>query len=311
SRLREFGPDQLTELLLARKVVRIALMRSTLQLVSARDCLQLRAILASDLIRLLPRALRDGPDLAAIGQLARQHLEQRPTSFAELGPVLAARFPELAAADLNRIARSVLALVQVPPRGVWGRSGTAAHTTAEHWLDARLPEPGKPDELVRRYLRAFGPASVADLTAWSGMAGLGAVVRRLQPELACYRSERGQRLFDVSDGLLPDPATVPPVRIIAEFDNLLLAHSDRARIFADEQRARIITTNGLVSSTFLIDGFVAGTCRLRREPGRATLSVTPFATLRRAHRRALLAEADRWLAFATPDSSRSEIQFVE
>ena len=42
----------------------------------------------------------------------------------------------------------------------------------EEWVGAAMREPDVP-ELVRRYLRAFGPASAADVTAWSGVTGSG------------------------------------------------------------------------------------------------------------------------------------------
>ncbi|MDQ2957542.1 MAG: winged helix DNA-binding domain-containing protein [Actinomycetota bacterium] len=307
SRLAGFVPKELSTLLLDRRVVRIALMRSTLQLVSARDCLALRPILQADLVRVLPPQLRNRVDLAEIVERARELVDERPVTFAELGRTLAGHFPDVSPDDLSRIARNSLALVQITPRGVWGSAMTATHSSAESWLGRPLDSNSCPDELILRYLRAFGPATVADIAAWSGMAGLRPQLERLRPRLRSFVNPRGQELLDVVDGLLPAADQPVPVRIIAEFDNLLLAHADRDRIFAGADRMRFISVNGLVSSTFLIDGFVAGTCKLSRSKGTATVTFRPFTKLRKVDRAALQVEGARLIDFGAADADRTEV----
>ncbi|MGI8667268.1 MAG: winged helix DNA-binding domain-containing protein [Jatrophihabitans sp.] len=311
SRLVDFEPDGLARLMQRREVVRIALMRSTLQLVSARDCLQLRPILAADLARALPAPLREHPERAAIAERARAALQRQPRTFAELGTLLAAATPQLSPQlspqDLCRIARNSLPLVQITPRGVWGQSMAATHTTAEAWLGRPLATGSDPAGLIRRYLTAFGPATVADLAAWSGMAGLRAHVERLRPELRSFSNERGQELLDIADGPLPDPDTPAPVRILAEYDNLLLGHADRSRIFDDAHRSRFMSVNGIVRSTFLIDGFVAGTCALSHAGRQSTATLQPFGSLRPRDATALRELAARLLAFAAPPANRRQV----
>ncbi len=310
SRLARFTPAELSRLLLDRGVVRIALMRSTLQLVTARDCLALRPVLRADLLRVLPPALRSHPNSGKIANEAMHILEQQPRTFAELGRLLARNHPELAGDDLCRIARNLLALVQVTPRGVWGQSMAATHTTAEHWLDAAQAVSDEPDQLIMRYLSTFGPATAADFAAWSGMSRVGDHFRRLAPQLATYRNERGQVLFDVPEGVLPDPGTPIPVRILAEFDNVLLGHADRSRVFDAEHRRHFMSINGLISSTFLIDGFVAGTCRLSRESGTATATLQAFGSPPKQHRIALRMQAERLLVFSDPDAAKHQVRFA-
>ena len=158
------------------------------------------------------------------------------------------------------------------------------------------------DDLVRRYLGAFGPASVADVQAWSGLTRLAAVMTRLRPGLACWRDERGVELFDLPDSPRPDPGTEAPVRLLGGFDNVLLSHADRSRVLGDLDHRRVMTSNGLVRPVVLVDGLVAGTWRIDRVGAhRAVLTVTAFSPLSRPTRSVLATEAAGALAMAEPD----------
>jgi len=296
SRLEGFRPEDLAGLLLDRSVVRIALMRGTIHLVSAPDCLLLRPLVQPVLDRavtVLGRQL-EGVDRAALAAAGRDLLEQRPLTFSELGAQLAQRWPGCPVNALAQTVRAAVPLVQVPPRAVWGRAGQAAHTTAESWLGRPLETGATLDQLVTRYLAAFGPATVRDIQAWSGLTRLGEVVNRLRPGLRAFRDEQGAELFDLPDAPRPAPDTPAPVRLVAEFDNLILSHADRTRVITDEHRRTVIHGGGMVEATFLVDGFVAGLWRVER--GR--VRTEPVAPLPRVWRREVADEAERleaWL----------------
>lgn len=313
TRLDRFDPEQLGRLVTDRQVVRLALMRGTIHLVTARDGLMLRPLVQPVLTRTFNanhgKRLVD-VDHASVAAAARQFLEEEPLTFAQLGARLAPRWPDRDPAALAQAARALLPLVQVPPRGVWGASGPAAHTTAESWLGAALePEPS-PEAMVVRYLAAYGPATVQDIQAWSGLTGLRSVVARLADQLRPFRDEQGRTLLDLPDAPRPDPDTPAPVRFIGEFDNLLLSHADRARVITEEHRRAVFTINGIIRATILVDGVVRGRWTITREAGTATLVVQPFAELTRADRSALTEEGARLLAFAAAEADSHDIRFA-
>jgi hypothetical protein len=317
SRLDGFLPEDLATLITNRSVVRIALMRGTIHLVSARDCLPLRQLVQPAIERGMRGAF--GKQLAGVnpGELAaagRRLVETEPMSFAQLGQALAARWPDHPPAALAQGVRTFVPLVQVPPRAVWGRAGQSLHTSAEHWLGRRHPSGGSaypvpaadPAELaglVTRYLGAFGPATVRDVQAWSGLTGLKAVLEQLRPSLVTFRDEQGTELFDLPTAPRPGADAPAPVRLVAEFDNLVLSHAERSRVVTPEATRRLYTVNGVIPGAVLVDGFVAGMWRLARTRGEATVTIEMFGPVRRgdaAQRDALTAEAERVLAFGAP-----------
>jgi hypothetical protein len=312
SRLAGFQPADLAELLVSRQVVRIALMRGTIHLVSARDCLMLRPLVQPVLDRSLPAIFGKqlaGLDAGALAAAGRALVDAEPRTFSELGGLLSPDWPGYAPTALAQGIRALVPLVQVPPRAVWGAAGQARHTSAEAWLGRRMDPGPSPDVLVTRYLAAFGPATVADVQAWSGLTRLGEVVDRLRPGLRAFRDERGRELFDLPDAPRPGPDTPAPVRLVAEFDNLILSHADRGRVVSDDNRLRLYSRNGIFPGTVLIDGFVGGMWRLARSRRTAVLTVELFGPVPSPDRDAVGEEAQRLLRFAA-DGDSHEIRFA-
>ena len=306
SRLGDFRPDELAGLLTGRQVVRIALMRGTIHLVSARDCLTLRPLVQPVLDRALTAILgqrRAGVDTQALAAAGRALAEQEPRTFSELGRLLGRQWPGHRADALAQAVRALVPLVQVPPRAVWGAAGQARHAPAETWLGQPLDRTASLDTLLTRYLAAFGPASVRDVQTWSGLTGLREVADRLRPGLRTFLDENGTELLDLPDAPRPAPDTPAPARLVAEFDNLILSHADRSRVIDEQARARIFTPNGVFPGTVLVNGFVAGTWRIDRSAGAATLTVEPFGKMTLKDRDAVSAEAMRLLAFAAPGAA--------
>jgi len=313
SRLGGFRPEDLAMLLTDRSAVRIALMRGTIHLVSARDCLPLRRLLQP----VLDRGLRgsfgkqlSGVDPAAVAVAGRQLVESEPMTFSRLGVALARYWPDHSPAALAQAVRAHVPLVQVPPRAVWGRAGQSLHTSAEHWLGQAAPagpaQPEAPAGLVIRYLGAFGPAAARDMAAWSGLTGLRAALDQLRPSLVTFRDEQGAELFDLPSAPRPDEQTPAPVRLVAEFDNLLLSHADRTRVVHPDHLKRFYTINGIFPGSVLVDGFVAGMWRLAMTRSAATLTVELFGSTRA--RDEVAREAGRMLEFCASGISH-DIRF--
>jgi Winged helix DNA-binding domain len=262
SRLRAFDPAELSELLESRRAVRGGLMRSTIHLVSARDCLLMAPLVAPLRARTFWPGFGDGLRGAEVDEVVaagREHLAAAPRTRAELSEHLAARWPDSDPIALAHAATFHLPIVQVPPRGMWGRTSQATWALADDWLGAPLVDDPQPDELVLRYLAAFGPATSADVRTWSGITGLRPVLDRLRPGLRSFRDERGRELLDVPDGLIADPDTPAPPRFLPEFDNLTLSHADRSRVLDDRSPDY---RRGSVVGTLLVDGFARAAWRV-------------------------------------------------
>ncbi len=315
TRLEGFRPDELSRLILDRRAVRIALMRNTVHLVSARDCLTLRPLVQPVFDRGLystraNRAGIEGVDIEALVAAGRALIEARPRTARELGGLLRERWPEHDPATLARAIRHLLPLVQVPPRGVWGKSGQTTHTTAEAWLGRPLDPAPSLDEMVLRYLAAFGPATVKDVQTWSGLTRLGEMLERLRPRLCSFRNENGKELFDLPDAPRPDPDTPAPPRFLPAFDNLILSHNDRTRVIANDYRKIIASKNGMVPATVLVEGFVRGTWKTERTSRKVTLVIQPFESLPRSDRDALAEEGEQLVRFTGEDAEAFEVRFT-
>jgi hypothetical protein len=316
TRLEGFRGDELAKLISDRAAVRASLMRATIHLVTAADFVAMRPVVQNVLARgyagsPFGRHLA-GLDVAELLAAARVLLDEKPRSRAELSALLTGRWPDHDATSLAYAATYLMPMVQVPPRGIWGRSGPVAWTTAESWLGRSVGSDSAPDSIVLRYLAAFGPATVMDVQAWSGLTRLREVVERLRPQLRAFRDDRGRELFDLPDAPRPDPETPAPPRFLPEYDNLLLSHADRSRVIVGNTLGSpsvpLFPGNGGARGTLLVDGFWQGVWKIARGPDSALLVVEPFIQLSKTEVAAITAEGVRLLAFAADDVGRHDVQ---
>ncbi|MEX2406423.1 MAG: winged helix DNA-binding domain-containing protein [Actinomycetota bacterium] len=294
-----------------RRAVRMGLLRATLHLVTARDALSLRSVIDPVIQRVLHSQSPFGRRLAGLNvdeliSVATRLLEERPRTRAELAPLLAERWPDHDAPSLSYAVTYLLPLVQVTPRGIWGQRGPSAFTTVQHWLGRPLETSIEPDEMVLRYLAAFGPSAVADVQAWSGLTGVRTVIERLRPGLRTFRDERGRELFDVPGAPLPDEDTPAATRFLPEYDNVLLGHKDRSRMVAVS--VRLWTEVGWGS--VLVDGFGSARWKVEWEKDKAVLRIEPFRKVSRAEKAGVSEEGERLVSFVAGDAGSHDIRFA-
>ncbi|OON72215.1 winged helix DNA-binding domain-containing protein [Streptomyces tsukubensis] len=292
SRLHAFAPGLLDQALTERHVVRTHLMRRTVHLVADNDVLAWRArhdtMLRQRVITTYRSELAgvDPDELAAAGRAVMA--DRQPRTMSELVQAVRDRWPGPPRRVLGELlVAALIPMAQLPPRGLWQNTAGVRNLPLATWLGRDIdPLPGgagdsangdsatnKGDDpvgqqLVRRYLAAYGPAATADIRAWSGLTGLPAAVKAIRDELVTFRDERGRTLLDLPDAPRPSPDTPAPVRFLPAFDNAILGYQDRSRIIDDAHLGLSVAGRRAV----LVDGRVAATWTTDER----RLSVTPL-----------------------------------
>ena len=292
SRLDRFERPSLERALCRDRVIKATLMRATLHLVSARDYPFFRGAVA-DAARSIRTRGQDPPPAAAVRKavaLARERPRTRRELYAVLG--YADRVdPLVDPAPFRHLhwLLSVAHLEQTADTAMW----EPARVTRFRALDCQVPSADEARaHVIKRYLGAFGPASRADVGHWSGVP-----LRELETALETlrmrhFRDEHGRVLLDLPRAPLAAGDECAPPRLLAPFDEIVLAHKNRTRIIGDEHRPHVIR-GADVAATFTVDGFVAGIWR--RKGDRIVLE--PFNPLPRGARRELDDEARRLAAW--------------
>ncbi|HWS39079.1 MAG TPA: winged helix DNA-binding domain-containing protein [Actinoplanes sp.] len=290
ARAAGFRREDLADLLLDRTVVRGALLRGTQHLCTGDDYRWLRPTLQVPLERIAGRAGRlTGCDPAEFEQVAGEIMAEGTLTRPEIARRLAARFVGVDAAELALVVHLRFALLHPPPAGMWGHRGRVGCVPAEAWLGRPLAEPDAA-ALVRRYLAAFGPASVRDFQVWSGLTRTRSL---FQEGLRVFRDEAGIELYDLPDAPIEDGTGPVPVVLLPEFDNAVLGHADRARILHPGDRHLVMPGWSIVRPTVLVDGFVEATWSVRG----AVLTIEPFRPLTPGNRVAVEEQAARLMGF--------------
>ncbi|MFE4259255.1 winged helix DNA-binding domain-containing protein [Streptomyces sp. NPDC056883] len=315
ARLAGFGPAELAGLMESRQVVRMVTMRSTIHTHTVRDALTLRPLVQPARDREINYFRKGlvGVGLDRLAERAREFVEAEPRTMAEIREELLKEWPGADPQSLSVAARCRLPLVQVTPRGVWGKSGQVRLTTLNQWVGKDTGgavergvegaaeggglggEASGIDDAVLRYLGAFGPASVKDMQTWAGLTRLREAFERLRPVLEVFQDENGVELFDLPDGPRPDAEQPAPPRFLPEFDNLLLSHADRSRVIPPELKGSSWTGNQ-AHCTLLLDGFLAGLWKLEDKAEGRTLTVELFSDVSKAGKAEIVAEGEVLLA---------------
>ncbi|MEA2669705.1 MAG: hypothetical protein QOJ33_2639 [Chloroflexota bacterium] len=298
SRMRNFRRDALTEALHQRRVIQGTLLRRTIHKVSPRDYWLFHAATRAsrqDWWQRVTRHQISEPDMEAAVGVLREQLANGPRRADELKATLAERgLPSFAFGGVAQW----LEMVRVPPSGTWEQRRADLYGLAESWIrPAAHSESAAIDHVIRRYLGAFGPASVREIADWGGIPPAKIVPVLAQMSLRHFRDEKGKDLIDLPRAPLPDADTPAPVRFLPTWDATLLVHARRTQILPERYRPLVFNTRTPHSvPTFLIDGAMAGTWRV--EGGRVELK--SFEPIPKSVRREVDEEAKRLAAFFGP-----------
>ncbi|MCP9972583.1 winged helix DNA-binding domain-containing protein [Actinomadura madurae] len=309
TRLEGFQAADLHSAFNDRSIVRATMMRATLHLMTAADYTAFRTTLQPMLDGAL-RVLGDrakGLDLQKVVPAARSLLQEAPLTFNEVRASLQEMFPDVNDRALGYAARLCVPLVMIPTQDRWGFPRTAQFTLADSWLGSVAAGEPAVEELMLRYLAAYGPASAADAQTWSGLQSTGEALERLRPRLRVFADDKDRELFDLPDAPRPGEDVQAPARFLPEFDSLVLAHADRRRIIADAHRPMLTTKNLRVRAVFLWDGFARGIWETEYKRKVATLRMRPFEPLPQAAIDELTAEGEALLRFLEPDAKDTAV----
>ncbi|MEP7019145.1 MAG: winged helix DNA-binding domain-containing protein [Pseudonocardiales bacterium] len=281
NRIAGFDPSELDAAFAEHKVVKATLMRVTLHAVHAEDYPTFHAAMLGALraFRLADRRLTQlGLSSADLDALAPELVKfaARARTTAELQAMAEERLGALPDPGVWWALRTFVPLVHAPTGGPWSFGLRPSYIAAATGAAAVDREESR-RHLARRYLAAFGPASVADFAQFAKLArstARDALTTQADP-LQQLEGPDGTVLFDVPAAPRPAADTPAPPRLMAMWDSVLLAYADRSRIIPPGYRRLVIRRNGDILPTLLVDGYVAGVWR----PVAAGIQATAFHPL--------------------------------
>ena len=307
ARLARFDAADLTAAIADRRLVKSTLMRATLHLVTAGDFRSLWPAIVPMLQNQRRQDRLEPPTAERLATLRARvaTYAAEPRSLTELRQHVG-ELDGLPADELVWWLRRRHPLAHAPTAVPWSFGRRPLLADADAWLGGgEWPDPATAmARLVRRYLAAFGPASVADISRWAGLSvgGVRAGVDAVEAagELRHFRADTGRTLVDLAEAPLPDEDVQAAPRLLPMWDSTVLAYDDRTRVVSDADRARIVARNGDTLAVFLVDGVVAGRWWAVADGARTRIELEPFRRLASADRRALEELADRLARFVEP-----------
>jgi Winged helix DNA-binding domain len=302
SRLENFSRADLAAAVTKRTVVRATSMRGTIHLMTAADFLKFRQCLQPSLDAGLQAVLReraDALDLPPLLAVARAYFA-KPHNFEDARDHLVSKFPRGDERAMGYAARIGVPLVQVPSADAWAYPAQSDFVSADAWLGKPVAPCGSAGPLVLRYLAAYGPSTVKDAQAWTGLANLEPVFASLGATLVTLPGPSGKPLYDLPDAPRPAADTPAPVRFLPEWDSVIVTRADE-RIVAKADRPRVFLPGLRVAALVLVDGMATASWKVSATSKKATLQIETFKPWPAARRREVAAEAEAVLRFVEPD----------
>ena len=210
---------------------------------------------------------------------------------------------------MTALLQSHETLIQIPPTRLWGNGGAPILQRIEKYL-SDVPKPALTRaDLVRRYLAAFGPASVNDMQTWCRLTKLSAEFEAMMDELAVFEDEDGRTLYDLPEAPRPHEDVTAPVRFLPLYDNVYLGYDDRRRMLSPAT-AHLINMFQAFKPAVLVDGTVNAGWVVGTKKGAATLEIETYRRMLKRETAELEREGLAFLKFVEPEAKSWDVTFI-
>lgn len=312
SRLDGFGHEALTALIVERALARATTMRGTLHLHTPDDLVGVRALVQPFLLAQwksnFQRRFGEN-DRAKVHKAGVKLLDKSPMTAGALGKALQEKFPSGEPLSKSVLVQMSETLIQIPPTRIWGNGNAPLLTRIENWLPPRDARPLSRRELVLRYLKAFGPASVNDMQIWCRLTRLNVEFEALGKALVSFQSEDGRVLYDLPDAPRPDADLPAPVRFLPLYDNVYLGYDNRRRMLphVDLKRTSLFAD---FKPALIVDGVISAGWAISTRKGVALLEIEPYRKLGKRQVREIETEGAAFLRFMAEDAASRDVRVL-
>jgi hypothetical protein len=300
----------------SRTLVKTSLMRQTLHFIPTDEFLlyiaALRPSRFAQAMRVMDRCGIARDESEALIPLIMQTLSAGPLSR----PAIAAAIRPKASKRVRFWMENSWSLVRLPvAEGLIcygrGEGNEIVFIRTDHWLPKLKLELMSATEaqcaLLRKYLRAYGPATLHDFSHWAGIPMQEVKLLRpfIEAELVEIPGEKKNCFLLREDvALLNDSAEKACIRLLPNFDSYLLAHREKDHLLAAKHYKRVYRNQGWISPVVLVDGAIVGVWSHKAQGRRLAVTVEPFSKLSKAERAGIEREAEHLALFF-----KSELEF--
>ena len=295
-----------------RSLARATSMRGTLHLHTADDLIGIRALVDPFLRQVWQSNFRKrfgDNDEEAVLRAAIELIDSEPMTAGALGKLLKAEFPTAEPLSMTALLQMRETLIQIPPTRIWGSGHSPILTRIENWLPPPYERPIGREALVRRYLKAYGPAGVNDMQIWSRLTKLGKEFEALADQFVTFTDEEGRTLYDLPDAPRPDAGTPAPVRFLPLYDNVYLGYDDRRRMLS-KATAHLINMFQAFKPAVLIDGVIDAGWVISVKKGAALIEVETCRKLGKREQGEVEKEGLSFLEFMEPEAKSWDVRFA-
>lgn len=288
-----------------RTLIKTSLMRQTLHLIPTDEfAIYIAALRPSRLaqaMRVMDRCGITRAESEAIIPSIMDILSSGPLSR----PAIAAAIRPKASKQVRFWMENSWSLVRLPvAEGLVcygrGEGNEIVFIRTDHWLPKLMHKPMSTTEaqcaLLRKYLRAYGPATLHDFAHWAGLP-----LQEVKPLLPLVEAELAEVPGDKNSCFLlreDVPALnrrsrkEPCVRLLPHFDSYLLAHRAKDHLLSAQHYKRVYRNQGWISPVVLIDGAIAGVWSHKLQGKKLLVEIEPFGKLSRTARAGIEREAE-------------------